>query len=116
MDGEAHLRRWCCSLVPPVWKKSQRTRRPAPRMMLGAAAIQLLGGSTPLIYQGQKTAKWRACLPNFFQIFSHVLQAAQDALADRTLVHALDLRNGPKAHALDDTGIHTAALDIRQTV
>lgn len=37
---------------PPVWEKSRRTRRPAPRAMPGAAAIQLWRGSTPLIYQG----------------------------------------------------------------
>mgnify|MGYP003290641620 FL=1 len=42
----------------PVWEKSRRTRRPAPRMKLGAAAIQLWRGSTPLIYQGHKTQKF----------------------------------------------------------
>ena len=35
-----------------VLEKSWRTRRPAPRAMPGAAAIQLWRGSTPLIYQG----------------------------------------------------------------
>ena len=35
-----------------VLEKSWRTRRPAPRTMPGAAAIQLWRGSTPLIYQG----------------------------------------------------------------
>ena len=35
--GPAQLQRWCYSLVLPK-KKSQRTRRPAPRTMPGAAA------------------------------------------------------------------------------
>ena len=40
LGGQAHLRRWCCSLVL-LKKKSQRTRRPAPRTMPGAAAVYL---------------------------------------------------------------------------
>jgi len=38
--GPAQLRCWCCSLVLPK-KKSQRTHRPAPRTMPGAAAVYL---------------------------------------------------------------------------
>lgn len=53
----------------PVWKKSWRTRRPAPRMMLGAAAIQLWRGSTPLIYQGHKTQKFGLAYRHFFKYF-----------------------------------------------
>ena len=53
----------------PVWKKSRRTRRPAPRMMLGAAAIQLWRGSAPLIYQGHKTQKFGLAYRQFFKYF-----------------------------------------------
>ena len=54
---------------PPVWEKSRRTRRPAPRMMLGAAAIQLWRGSAPLIYQGHKTQKFGLAYRQFFKYF-----------------------------------------------
>ncbi len=54
---------------PPVWEKSWRTRRPAPRMKLGAAAIQLWRGSTPLIYQGQKTQEIGLAYRLFFKYF-----------------------------------------------
>lgn len=40
---EAHLRRWCLSLVLRG-EKSPRTRRPAPRAMLRAAAVPLRRG------------------------------------------------------------------------
>ena len=53
----------------PVWEKSRRTRRPAPRMKLGAAAIQLWRGSTPLIYQGHKTQKFGLAYRQFFKYF-----------------------------------------------
>ena len=45
--GPAQLRCWCCSLVLPK-KKSQRTRRPAPRTMPGAAAVYLRKEEYPL--------------------------------------------------------------------
>ena len=54
---------------PPMWEKSRRTRRPAPRMMLGAVAIQLWRGSTPLIYQGHKTQKFGLAYRQFFKYF-----------------------------------------------
>ena len=54
---------------PPVWEKSRRTRHPAPRMTLGAAAIQLRRGSAPLIYQGHKTQKFGLAYRQFFKYF-----------------------------------------------
>ena len=53
---------------------------------------------------------------NFFQIFFHVLQTAFDGLTDGTFVHTFRLGNFPIALAENDTGIHTAALDLRQGV
>ena len=50
-------------------KKSRRTRRPAPRIKLGAAAIQLWRGSAPLIYQGHKTQKFGLAYRQFFKYF-----------------------------------------------
>ena len=52
-----------------VLEKSRRTRRPAPRMTLGAAAIQLWRGSAPLIYQGHKTQKFGLIYRQFFKYF-----------------------------------------------
>ena len=52
-----------------VLEKSRRTRRPAPRITLGAAAIQLWKGSAPLIYQGQKTQKFGLAYRQFFKYF-----------------------------------------------
>ena len=54
---------------PPVWEKSRRTLRPAPRMKLGAAAIQLWRGSAPLIYQGHITQKFGLAYRQFFKYF-----------------------------------------------
>ena len=71
--GKAPLAALVLIARPPVWEKSRRTRHPDPRAMPGAAAIQLWRGSTPLIYQGQKTSKCGGISPNFFQIFFHVL-------------------------------------------
>ena len=53
----------------PMLEKSRRTRRPAPRMTLGAAAIQLWRGSAPLIYQGHKTQKFGLAYRQFFKYF-----------------------------------------------
>ena len=93
-----------------VLEKSRRTRRPAPRAMPGAAAIQLWRGSTPLIYQGQKTSKCGGISPNFFQIFFHVFQSGFYRLPDGTFVHAFFQSNLTIAPAEDHTGVHTAAL------
>ena len=53
----------------PMWKKSRRTHRPAPRIKLRAAAIQLWRGSAPLIYQGHKTQKFGLAYRQFFKYF-----------------------------------------------
>jgi len=40
-------------------EKSPRTRRPAPRAMLGAARYSIVEKKPPLIYHQKKGGKWR---------------------------------------------------------
>ena len=68
-DGKFPLAALVLIARSPVWKKSRRTRRLAPRMKLGAAAIQLWRGSASLIYQGHKTLKFGLAYRQFFKYF-----------------------------------------------
>ena len=68
-DGKFPLAALVLIARSPMLEKSRRTRRPAPRMTLRAAAIQLWRGSTPLIYQGHKTQKFGLAYRQFFKHF-----------------------------------------------
>lgn len=70
----------------------------------------------PLIYQGQKTAKWRRQLQIFFQVFFHLRKTAQDGSPHSALVHAFGPSHLPVALSKNDAGIHPAALGFRQGV
>lgn len=67
-----HSRRWCWSLVLP-WEKSQRTRRPAPRVHPGPPAIQLWRRKNFLSYTTRKMEQMETAITDFFSnIFSSV--------------------------------------------
>ena len=110
-----HARRWCWSLVLP-WEKSQRTRRPAPRVHPGPPAIQLWRRKNFLSLTETFLDGFRTGSAGIFQKLFHVLQPALHGPPHRAFVNALGQRHLGKALSEDDAGIHPAALGRGQAV